>query len=196
MERNKPASLLNQNERTIIQACQQSDLEKFGYLYDMYIKKIYDFVYYKTHHKETAEDLVSKTFMKALEKINGFDNDKGTFQAWLYQIARNTIIDYYRTKKSDLNIDDVWDLAGKENLACDIDARQKLIEVEGYLKKFKSEQRDIIIMRVWQGMPYQEIAEVLGKSEASCKMMFSRTIRTLRKQMPLAMLIYLLFLKL
>lgn len=182
------------DEKSIIQACQQGNLEKFALLYDKYIKKIYDFVYYKTTHKETAEDLVSLTFMKALEKINGFDNDKGTFQAWLYRIARNNVIDHYRTKKTDADIEDVWDLAGDENLERDIDARQKLKKIEKYLVKLKREHREIIIMRVWQGMSHSEIAEVLGKSEASCKVAYSRAITTLRKEMPLGLFVALFFL--
>lgn len=180
------------NEKNIIKSCQRGDLEKFAWLYDKYIKKIYDFVYYKTTHKETAEDLVSVIFMKALEKIGGFNFDKGTFQAWIYQIARNTVIDHYRTKKIDANIEDVWDLAGNEDLERDIDVQEKLKKVEQYLSKLKSEHREIIIMRVWQGMSHKEIATILGKSEASCKMKYSRAITTLRKELPLALYVYLL----
>jgi RNA polymerase sigma-70 factor (ECF subfamily) len=180
------------NEEKIIKNCQNSNLKEFTFLYEKYIRKIYDFVYYKTHHKETAEDLVSLVFMKALEKIGSFDLEKGTFQAWLYQIARNTVIDHYRTRKKDRNIEDVWDLAGDEDLARDLDTREKLKQVEKYLKNIKSEHRDIIIMRVWQGLGHAEIAQALGKSEASIKMIYSRAIRKLRKEMPLA--IYILFL--
>ncbi len=187
---------MERDEPTIIQACQKGRPEEFGQLYDKYIKKIYDFVYYKTHHKETAEDLTSQSFMKALEKISSFDCDKGTFQAWLYQIARNTVIDYYRTKKSDLDIEDVWDLSDDEDLERDFDTKQKLEKVEKYLKKLKAQQREIVIMRVWQGMSYQEIAEVLDKSEDSCKMMFSRTIRRLREEMPLVIFFSFLLLEL
>lgn len=181
-------------ENKIIKKCQKGNLQEFSFLYEKYIKKIYDFVYYKTHHKETAEDLVSLVFMKALEKISGFDSSKGTFQAWLYQIARNSVIDHYRTKKQDKNIDDVWDLSGHEDLQKDFDAKEKLENVEKYLAELKSEHRDIIIMRVWQGMSHAEIGQVLGKSEASIKMTYSRAIRKLRKEMPLGKFLLFLFL--
>ena len=179
------------NEKDIVIACQQGDMEQFGKLYDRYIKKIYDFVYFKTHHKETAEDLVSLVFTKALEKIAQFDN-KGTFSSWLYRIARNTVIDYYRTKKSDANIDDAWDLSDDSDIEQDLDVKNKLSEVKKYLQKLTSEQRDIIIMRVWQDMSYAEIAEAVGKSETSCKMVFSRTMKQLRTEMSLTMLILFL----
>ena len=180
------------DENQIIKNCQGGNLKQFGELYEKYIKKIYDFVYYKTHHKETAEDLVSSVFFKALEKIGRFESAKGSFQAWLYQIARNTVIDHYRTKKTDRNIEDIWGLAGNEDLARDIDTREKVGQIEAYLKELKAEQRDIIIMRVWQGLSHREIAEALGKSEASVKMIYSRALRQLRQDMPLALFFILL----
>jgi len=184
------------DEQKIIIDCQKGNKEEFGRLYDWYVRKIYDFIYYKTHHKETAEDITSRVFIKALEKIDTFDNSRGFFSAWIYQIARNAVIDFYRTKKGDIGIDDIWDLVGNDNLERDIDVRQKLKSVEDYLKKLKSEQREIIMLRVWQEMPYKEIAEIIGKSEGSCKMMFSRTINELRKEVPANLVLSILFLNL
>jgi len=63
------------------------------------------------------------------------------------------------------------------------------------LAKLKSEQREIIIMRIWQDMSYAEIAEALYKSEGSCKMAFSRAINTLRREMPLEIFIMFLLLR-
>lgn len=179
------------DEVDVISRCQAGQLEEFGLLYDKYIKKIYDFVYYKTHHKETAEDLVSKIFMKALEKIKSFSPDKGSFQGWLYQIARNTVIDHYRTQKKDANLEDVWDLQDKSDIARDLDVKMKVKEVEECLAKLKPEQRDIIIMRVWQGLSYKEIADIMDKSEGSCKMAYSRAVNALRQDMPAATLLAL-----
>jgi len=170
----------------------RKNTENFSQLYDKYVNKIFNFIYYKTHHKETAEDLTSETFIKALTKISGFDENKGAFSTWLYQIARNTVIDFYRTQKNNLNIDDVWDLSNEEDIICDLDTKQKLTKVKKYLKGLKSEQREIVILRVWEGMSYKEISEAVGKTEASCKMAFSRTIQKLRREMPLSIFLALL----
>lgn len=183
-------------EENLVIACQNGNPEKFGELYDAYIRKIYDFIYYKTHHKETAEDIASAVFLKAFEKIKSYDCAKGSFSSWVYQIARNSVIDHYRTKKIAVNIDDVWDLAGRDDVARDFDIAQKMDKVEKYINSFNGEQRDIVILRVWQEMPYKEIAEIMGKSEAGCKMAFSRAMAELRKNMPLELFIYFLFLKL
>jgi RNA polymerase sigma-70 factor, ECF subfamily len=185
----------NSEDSAIIKDCQAGRPEEFGRLYDKYIRKIYDFIYFKTAHKETAEDLTSRTFLKALENINGFDGGRGTFSAWLYRIARNTVIDHYRTRKFDANIEDIWDLAGKEDMARDIDTREKLARVEKYLSALKREHREIVMMRLWGGMSHKEIAEALGKSEAGCKMLYSRAITALRRDMPLAVFFYLVWLR-
>jgi RNA polymerase sigma-70 factor (ECF subfamily) len=179
----------------IVKNCQAGRTEEFGLLYDRYIRKIYDFVYYKTMRRETAEDLTSQTFLKALEKIDDFDGGKGAFGAWLYRIARNTVIDHYRTRKEDANIEDIWDLAGKDDVARDIDMKAKLEKVEKYLAALKREHREIVMLHLWEGLTHKEIAEALGKSEASCKMLYSRAITTLRREMPLAMFVYFALLK-
>ncbi len=169
--------------------------EAFGTLYDMYVRRIYDFIYYKTHHTHTAEDLTSQTFMKALEHINDFDLSKGSFSSWLYTIARNTVIDFYRSKKEEKNIDDVWDLSEDSSIEKDADISIQISALEPYIKKLSSVQRDILTMRVWQDMSYNEIANIVGKSEANCKMIFSRTLSELRSTMPLILFIILILTK-
>jgi RNA polymerase sigma-70 factor (ECF subfamily) len=181
-------------EISAIKDCQKGRMESFGLLYDKYIGKIYKFVYYKTNHRETAEDIVSQVFLKAVDKIKDFQINKGTFQAWLYRIARNAVIDHYRSQKYDENVDDWWGLSDSSDIERDADFKIKLEEVDEYLKKLSPEHREIIIMRVWQGLSYAEIAAVTGKTEASCKMMFSRSINKLRSEVPLAVLLLLVFL--
>jgi RNA polymerase sigma factor (sigma-70 family) len=181
-----------QDKKFIIQ-CKKREAQALSRFYDLFIKKIYKFVYYKTHHKETAEDLTSLVFTKAFENIEHIDITK-SLQAWLYTIARNTVIDHYRTRKSHFDIDDAWGLSSSERLDELVDNNVQLEKVKKYLRNLTSEQRDIVIMRVWQGMSYKEIAQILDKSEASCKMSFSRTMKKLRHDMPLETLLLLLFL--
>src|SRR3989338_1038262 len=182
-------------ESQVIKKCQAGELKQFGQLYDSYIKKIYNFVYYKTWHRQTAEDLTSQTFFKALTKIKQFDEIKGSFSSWLYKIARNTVIDYYRQNKADLNIDDIWGLADSQDFASEIDNQQKLGDVQKYLQNLKPDQKEIVIMKLWDGLTYQEIAEITGKTVAACKMTFSRTMARLRENLALILFYFILITK-
>lgn len=180
------------DENQIIRSCQAGRLEDFTVLYDRYVRKIYDFIYYKTHHKETAEDLVSETFFRALDRIGTFDPGRGTFQAWLYQIARNQVIDHYRRQRPTADIEDAWDLGSGEDVARDTGMRLELEAVREAMRSLKPAEREIITLRLWQEMGYDEIAAALGKSEEAAKMAYSRAIRSLRGRVSLAALIVLI----
>jgi len=177
-------------DNAIISKIHAGNAEAFTVLYEKYVKKIYAFIYYKTHHKQAVEDITSQTFMKALEKISQFKIEKGTFQAWLYQIARNNVCDYYRSLKPASDIEDAWDLSTKEDIPRDTDLRKQLEEIQKGLQKLSATQRDIVILRVWQGMNYAEIAEIVGKSPEACKVDFSRVSNKLRKEFALVALIF------
>jgi len=175
-------------DTAVIKECQHGRIEQFTKVYDAYIKKIYNFIYHKTMHRETAEDLTSTVFMKALENIQSFDESKGSFNAWLYRIARNTVIDHYRTSKDVMDIADAWGLSSKEDILRSVESNEQLERVRGYLETLKPQHREIIIMRVWDQLSYKEIADITGLTEANCKMTFSRAIRRLRDELGMGLL--------
>ena len=176
-------------EQQAVIKSQNGDPRAFGVLYNLHIQGVYRFIYYKTHHKETAEDLTSLTFMKALEKIGTFNSEKASFKTWIYQIARNTVIDYYRQHHEVRDIEDIWDLETFEDIVRDTDTRMRLEDVQKYLKTLKAEQREIILLRVWGNRSFKEIAEITGKTEAACKMSFKRTIEQMRTDILLLILL-------
>lgn len=178
------------DEKSIIEAAAKGDTAQFALLYDAYVRSIYDFIYYKTHHKETAEDLTSETFFRALKNIGRFDTSR-SFRAWLYSIAHNAVIDHYRTSRPTSDIEDVWDLATDDTMIRDADTKRALQEVQKHLSKLSPIQRDILILRLWQELSYKEIAEIVGKSEANSKMIYSRAIARLRAAVPSGVFIIL-----
>lgn len=183
------------DDQELVKNCQNNNLDSFADLYDKYIEKIYNFVYFRIQQKEVAEDLTSKIFLKALEGINGYSLKKGNFSSWLYRIAKNTIIDYYRVDKKELNIEDIWGLGEESEIAKDLDIASQINKVKNYLKELKPAQRDIIVMRLWDQLSYSEISDILGKSESSCKMMYSRSISKLRSEVVLSLLLLILTIK-
>jgi len=173
----------------IVRRCQQGDLEEFESLYQEFAGKIYKFVYRRVGHKETAEDLTSQIFIKALNNLKKFTAEKGSFSAWIYRISRNTVIDYYRTRKSIMDVSEFWGISAKDNISQEFANKEALAKIGESLKKLKPEQQEIIIMRVWDDLSYKEIAQITGKSEANCKVIFSRAMRKLRETIPLQLLL-------
>ncbi len=173
--------MVMENEADILERAQAGDSEAFGLLYDHYLDAIYRFIYYKVFSREVAEDLVSDTFFKALKQLQSYNSSRGRFNSWLYQIARNTVIDCYRTKKENVPIDDIFDLGHDERTPDQLDTLASLAKVDGYLKSLPARQREIITLRIWEGKSFDEIATILGGTEGSVKMAFSRSIRQLRE---------------
>ena len=184
------------SDEACIERFKSGESAAFGEIYDRYAEKIYRFVYYKTWSKETAQDIVSDVFTKALDRIDSYDARKGTFSAWLYRIARNNVIDRYRTRRETVDIDDVFDLGHDDRTVERLDAEATLLKVKEYLKDLSPKQREIVILRVWEELSYKEIAEIVGGTEGSVKMAFSRTIREVREKLgPLAAVMLLICLK-
>lgn len=180
------------SEQAAVAACQAGDLEAFDALYRTYVKPLYGFIAHRTLNRETAEDLTSVTFMKAMEKIGSYDPGKGAFAAWLYRIARNTITDHYRSRKDTHPIEDAWELPSDDRtdlIAGDRIAFEKLRQA---INQLEPDKRDILLLRFWDGLSYAEIAQITGKSEGNCKVIVSRTLAGLRTVLPLTTLLLLL----
>ncbi len=183
------------NEVELVQRSKKGDSTAFGILYDHYIRYIYNFVFFKTHNKETAEDLTSQTFFKAFNSISSVDPSK-SFISWLYKIAQNIVIDHYRKSSRENSkrqiMDDEWDAPDTSiDIVGDLDISRDIERMKKYLSQLSSQERDIIIMRVWQDLSYKEIADIYGKTESSCKMMYSRSLKKLRDLIPLAVFLLL-----
>lgn len=172
-------------ENKLIKNCQSGQLECFTEIYRYYFDAIYRFIYYRTLHRETAEDLTSQTFFKALDNIGKYHANKGSFSSWIYQIARNSVIDHYRTHKTETDIDTVFDLHTDDDIEKDLTNKQRVEQVTSLLNRLKPEQKEIVVMRLWDQLSYKEISEITGRSIAGCKMTFSRTVLKLRDELTL-----------
>lgn len=175
-------------ELLLIAECQAGHMDSFVLLYDAYVEKIYNFLFFRTMHRELAEDLTSQTFIKALEKIHTFDGNRGTFQSWIYQIARNLLIDEYRKRKPVENIDAHENLQSNTDLEAETQAQLDKETLQKILSELPDESQELVTMRLWDELSYVEIAAITGKTEGSLKMQFSRIINKLQQHAHLLVL--------
>lgn len=171
------------NEAELIKVAKAGDAAAFSGLYDAYSRRVYDFLYFRTFHKQIAEDLCSDVFFKALKNIGKLSGNMN-FGAWIFQIARNALIDHYRTAKKTADIESVLDIEDSGNLEFDADNKMLIDKVKNILKNINARERQIVVMRVWDQMEIKEIAEIMNISENNCRVIFHRALKDLRGALP------------
>jgi RNA polymerase sigma-70 factor, ECF subfamily len=97
-------------ESGLVRQAKSGDSDAFAQLYDAYLERVYRYVFFRVTDEETAEDLTSQVFLKAWEHLDHYQLTSTPFLAWLYTIARNQVIDHYRTHKETLTLEDAVSL--------------------------------------------------------------------------------------
>lgn len=162
----------------LIQKAQQGNKEAFGILYKEYFQRIYRYCRVNMYRDELAEDVCQETFVRAWKALPTFTfKHGGTFQAFLYRIARNLIIDLSR-KKKEYSIEYYEEIQTDENYEEAIDRQDSMEKVKRALAKLKDEERQIIILRYFEEISHAEIAKILGIKEGAVRV---RTVRLLQK---------------
>lgn len=166
------------SDHELVQAALENRAE-FRELYWRYGPKIYQFVRYRINSKEDAEDIVSDVFTKVLAKLHTY-NSAQLFSAWIYTIARNVVIDFWRKQKVTINMDDVTELCRDRARPVptqddNIDAG---IAAEYIMSKLSPDEKILVTLRFIDDLPYKDIAKITGKSESALRTVFSRLKNT------------------
>ena len=137
---------------------------KFADSYQKYADAIYRHCYYKVYDREQARDLAQQTFARVWEYLTQGKQIKN-MRAFLYQTARNLVVDYYRSKKP-VSLDDLREDGFEPAGNAGEDPVQKLEseDIKRLLLKLKEDERELIIMRYIDGLKPQEIAEVMDET--------------------------------
>lgn len=172
-----------ENEENFIRRAAAGDSEAFGLLYDQYHPQIYRFVFLKVSSKEDAEDLTHQIFMNAWEHVDGYRHQGFPFSSWLYRIARNAVIDHYRTRKEKVSLEDADPemFALGENIQDDVGHVLEFERVREAITKLSSLHQDVIIMRFVEELAIREVAAALKKSEGAIKLLQHRAILELQR---------------
>lgn len=178
-------------EKNLIAGACRGDSECFGKLYDSYASRMYRFIFLKIGHKGDAEDLLHEVFLSAWKSIRNYrQQDAAPFTSWLYQIARNRVIDYYRTHKQALSLDDMIRTdaipielmsGGYAMFAHAVSQKMELEEVMRALKFLPDEYQTILIMRYIEDLSPQEVGAVIGKTSGAVRVLQHRALHQLKK---------------
>ena len=174
--------MLDGEEKLIARAI-EGESSAFGLLYDQYQPKIYRFVFLRVGSSEEAEDITHQVFLSAWEHVRDYENLGFPFSSWLYRIARNAVIDHYRTRKESVDLEEVDPeyAMSNENLPHALDRELELAQIRRAILTLKREYQEVIIMRFVEELSLKEVAEAMERSEGAVKLLQHRAMRELKK---------------
>jgi RNA polymerase sigma-70 factor (ECF subfamily) len=177
--------MIDGEEEQLIRSAVGGDSSAFGSLYDRYQPAIYRFIVVKVGSREEAEDITHHVFLSAWTKVRTYKHRGHPFSSWLYQIARNMVIDHYRSRKDDVSLDrlDPESSIIPAVAQSDLSITLQLEKVHRAVKELKPDYQDVIILRFIEDLPLKEAAAILKKSEGAVKLAQHRAIKELKKKL-------------
>ncbi|MQA94263.1 MAG: sigma-70 family RNA polymerase sigma factor [Streptosporangiales bacterium] len=184
------AADLDADAPALIARARDGDAEAFGLLYARYAAPVQRFIYFRVGDRALAEDLASETFLRALRRIDGFTWRGTDFGAWLMTIARNLVIDHFKSGRHRLEVCIADPLEpepygplseGPEDRVLDAFTRRTVL---GELGRLGPAQRECIVLRFLHGLSLAETAAVMGRNEGAIKALQYRAVRALARRLP------------
>jgi RNA polymerase sigma-70 factor, ECF subfamily len=168
--------------REIARRAAERDTEAFAMLYQENLDTVYRFVFFKVSNHAVAEDVTADVFAKAWANIERFEWRNLPFQHWLLRIARNAVIDYWRSSKPTRSVDELYDTASGEVSPDDAVVRDLESErLRRAMEQLPDEQRDVLLLRFVEGFSHADVAAVLGKSVVAVRQIQVRALQRLKK---------------
>ena len=148
-------------------------------IYREYQNKVFGYIRSKINDSTTAEDLTADVFLKVYSKLDEFDDSKASVSTWIFTITRNTLTDYYRTRRVYEEIPETLEEEGSiEEDVCNADMLEKLAYA---LTKLDEREREIIVGRYYSGKTLKEIADCMDISYAYVKVLQNKALSELKK---------------
>jgi RNA polymerase sigma-70 factor, ECF subfamily len=169
-------------ERELLLGAQRLDSKALMEIYDQYNSSIYAYCMHLLGVPDAAEECVSETFLRFLQAVNSGRGPQSHLRAYLYRIAHNWIIDYYRRKPT-TPLDEFENIQSEEHLTIQstVDKNMRQARMRAALQQLPDTQRQVIILRFLEGWDDKEIAEAISKSTSAINAIQYRAIENLRK---------------
>jgi RNA polymerase sigma-70 factor (ECF subfamily) len=173
-------------EQEILVRASQGDLEAFGLLYEKYIDRIFNYIYYRTGNAHDAEDLTARVFYRALHHINTYTDRGLPFSAWLYRIAHNLVANWHRdrSRHQEIPLSDAPTIhykgAPPEVAMMESQEQDALLKL---IRHLPSERQHLLILKFVEHMSNAEIGVTMSRSEGAVKSLYHRTLLSLRDEL-------------
>jgi RNA polymerase sigma-70 factor (ECF subfamily) len=161
------------------------DADAFGELYARHVRRIYNYIYYRTGNHHDAEDLTARVFQRALKHVGTFEDKGVPFTAWLYRIAHNLVANWHRDRSRRPVVPLDQHVAVSE-VAIHPEVEAIAHEEQGVLleavRALPDDRQQLLILKFVERMSNAQIGEVMGRTEGAIKSLYHRTLNTLREE--------------
>lgn len=170
----------------VLQRAIEGDAQAFSVLYEQYVGRIYNYIFYRTGNAVDTEDLTAKVFYRALGRITHYRRKGVPFSAWLYRIAHNLVANWYRdnSRKQEISLDEQPFLHPHgdhpELVLVEDQEKEWLIKA---IRKLPQDRQELLILKFVDRLSNAEIALVMGRSEGAIKSLYHRTLLSLRDEL-------------
>jgi RNA polymerase sigma factor (sigma-70 family) len=168
----------------IIDKIPESIADTFARLYEEFMPKVFRYINFRVVDVDTAQDITENAFEKALVNFEDYSSDRAEFSTWIFSIAKNTLIDHYRSsarensKQKEANIQ----IANHDttDLDCQVIETEEMNTLKSYISQLSTQEKEIISLKFGAEMTNRKIAKMLGLSESNVGTMVYRTVCKLR----------------
>ncbi|MBT3391227.1 MAG: sigma-70 family RNA polymerase sigma factor [Chloroflexi bacterium] len=170
----------------VVERASLGDLQAFGELYDRYVERIYNYIYFRTGNTFDAEDLTERVFFRAIQHIKKYENRGLPIAAWLYRIAHNLVANWYRdnSRRQEIPLD-VFEFSLTfpgdlpETAMLKAEEQDDLLYV---IRQLPEERQQLLILKFVEQLTNAEIGQIMGRTEGAIKSLYHRTLLALRKE--------------
>ncbi|XWX04252.1 sigma-70 family RNA polymerase sigma factor [Aggregatilineales bacterium SYSU G02658] len=183
--RNKRKSLKEMDDNELV-ALAGHDQDAFGEIYERYVTKIYNYIYYRTGNAQDAEDITAKVFFRAMAHIQNYEDKGVPFQAWLYRIAHNLVANFHRdeSRRKIIPLDDYLAQTLKTDAPDRIaEQNEEQAALLNAIRRLPPERQQLLILKFVHDKSNAEIGEIMNRTEGAIKSLYHRTLLALRDEM-------------
>jgi RNA polymerase sigma-70 factor (ECF subfamily) len=174
-------------EQFYLYKAKKLDPDAFAKVYDLFVNKIYRYIFFKVSSVQEAQDLTSEVFLKTWQYLQKEKKEVDNLQALLYQIAKNCVIDFYRQreKRNTVDIDSVAESVfinqTTENMTDKLFVKMQTKEVYDTLSEMNDLYREVIILKYIDQLSVKEVATIINKSSGATRVLLHRAMAVLKK---------------
>lgn len=170
-----------ENDEQIIQRVKNGDAEAFGLLYEQYAEMVFRYAYAQLDNRFDAEGLTEEIFLRSWRALPGFNERGAPFIAFLFQVARSSLIEFHRQKKTAPSLDGSASRPGEIAHAGSLTFQVESQAFRAAIAKLPEEHRSVLILRFLSCLTLEETAQVLQRSAEAVLVLQHRALSALRQ---------------